>query len=486
MRPDRRKPSAWLVIAVLLLAQLACTAGNVDPGDPRLEAPVQNIQQIFDRLFKQLGLRPVTDSPLAWITSPDPDSGPLGGSALTVSGWAFTQKDLLSETAPVVEVYTLLPDGCEGDFTLLQKLGEVSMGSVREWSMTVTPPAGALIGAVIVVDGKASPVGNVVAFDAARWMPALTSPPDGASLELNSEFALVNLSGTGGAGMCVEVWRGAERLGSVPVDANGGWTLPEVPIVRGSNELALRVARPAHEIPEGKAVLTGWVLEIQWPFGTKNPGEAYQPDLSLGQVTAWYGPNDYHITVRNHSHDGMDIARNSGQTTLIVRSVADGTVVEVGCTGSINYVVVDHGAYASRYLHLKDGACDHETEYVKVGKVVYAGDPLATMGDSGTPGAVHLHLTVFRWAKGSRVATLEDNSYRWKWTPGTLVNINPPSNATFANGATRDFKSCALGDDIWTVDWSQVTIAYSCDPKSFPSGTCFNHIQCPGGKCECK
>src|SRR5690606_14593973 len=109
--------------------------------DPRLQPPVQNIQQLFDQLFKQLGLRPLTDQPLAWITSPDPKSSPAGGSPLTVSGLAYTQADLLSETAPVVELYTLLASGCEGGFTLQQKLGEVSMGSMRAWSMSVTPPA---------------------------------------------------------------------------------------------------------------------------------------------------------------------------------------------------------------------------------------------------------------------------------------------------------------------------------------------------------
>ncbi len=487
MRPERRKRSIMLVIAMLLLAQLACTAGNIDPADPRLQPPVQNIQQLFDQLFKQLGLRPLTDQPLAWITSPDPKSSPAGGSPLTVSGLAYTQADLLSETAPVVELYTLLASGCEGGFTLQQKLGEVSMGSMRAWSMSVTPPAGALVGAVIVVDGQTSPVGNVLAFDAVNWTPRLTSPPDGTNVEINSESALVNLAGTGGPGMCVEVWRGDERLGSAAADANGAWSLPEAPIVRGANELALRVARPEQEIPAGKAVITGWTLEIDWPFGAKNPGEAYQPDLKLGQVTAWYGPNDFHPTIGHPWHDGIDIARNSGQNSLLVRAVADGTVVQVDCaSGGLNYVVVDHGAYASRYLHLKDNACDHATEYVKVGSVVYVGDPLATMGDSGTPGAVHLHLTVFRWANGSRDAALKDTKYKWKWTPGELVNVNPANGSTFAGGLTRNFKGCALTGDIWDVDWSQVTVAYSCDPKNYPSGTCFNHIVCPGGVCECK
>jgi hypothetical protein len=76
-----------------------------------------------------------------------------------------------------------------------------------------------------------------------------------------------------------------------------------------------------------------------------------------------------------------------------VRAVANGVVAHVGYRAGWepggNMVWINHDGYLSRSLHLVTNS-----QTVAVGQAVVAGQPLATMGNTGIGSGVHLHLEI--------------------------------------------------------------------------------------------
>jgi murein DD-endopeptidase MepM/ murein hydrolase activator NlpD len=100
--------------------------------------------------------------------------------------------------------------------------------------------------------------------------------------------------------------------------------------------------------------------------------------------------------VRTNAHDGVDIGGRVGDQIL---AAADGVVVRAHydrVTG--NRIVVDHGR-DSDGDYVRTVYFHNDTNLVKEGDVVRAGDPIGTVGRTGLglgSGNPHVHFSVFR------------------------------------------------------------------------------------------
>jgi murein DD-endopeptidase MepM/ murein hydrolase activator NlpD len=97
-----------------------------------------------------------------------------------------------------------------------------------------------------------------------------------------------------------------------------------------------------------------------------------------GTVTSEFG-------TRNGSHHkGIDIAADVGEP---ICAVADGKVVYVGSQrGYGNVVILEHDDYVMTvYAH-------NETNLVRLGEIVKQGQPIATLGNTGSTDGPHLHF----------------------------------------------------------------------------------------------
>jgi len=102
-----------------------------------------------------------------------------------------------------------------------------------------------------------------------------------------------------------------------------------------------------------------------------------------GRISSRYGARE---AVRNHTHQGLDIAATTGTP---IKAVADGTVSYSGIMGGYGYlIIIDHGNGIKTYY----GHCSKL--YVKVGKKVKAGDVIAAVGSTGNSTGPHLHFEI--------------------------------------------------------------------------------------------
>ncbi len=125
------------------------------------------------------------------------------------------------------------------------------------------------------------------------------------------------------------------------------------------------------------------------------------------RITAYYGLRRDPVTGKTRTaHQGIDLISGIGNRT--VTAFADGVVTSLRNTytgrttdGSAgNYLTVTHtGGTKTMYKHLKK-----DSLLVKKGDPVKAGQPMATMGDTGHATGVHLHFDVV--LNGKRVDPL--------------------------------------------------------------------------------
>jgi len=107
---------------------------------------------------------------------------------------------------------------------------------------------------------------------------------------------------------------------------------------------------------------------------------------TLGLVTSSFGMRNSPFTNQRKMHEGMDIAAAIG---TLIRAPADGLVVQSGDeSGYGRMVVIDHGyGLATRYGHCS------ELLVIK-GQRVRRGDPIATVGATGSATGPHLHYEI--------------------------------------------------------------------------------------------
>ena len=130
--------------------------------------------------------------------------------------------------------------------------------------------------------------------------------------------------------------------------------------------------------------------------GTKKytTGGSWSGTIPVG-VGSWVWPTNAPYTITSHYgwrwgklHEGLDIA-GTGRGSPI-KAANNGVVIQSGYTGTNgHYIVIAHsnGQY-TMYAHL-------QTCYKQVNDVVYAGDQIGTMGDSGFATGVHLHFAIY-------------------------------------------------------------------------------------------
>lgn len=147
------------------------------------------------------------------------------------------------------------------------------------------------------------------------------------------------------------------------------------------------------------------------------------PTMGKGQLTSPVGWRQWQGMPR-HWHKGIDIALGGGHSCPIVAAAA-GLVVTVlpeaqgQGYGDLIQLQHDGGKLVTLYAHLKAGSTR-----VKVGETVQAGQHIADMGDTGSPGSVHLHFEVKTsqaWGNGPNSNWLEPLTYiagGWEWGLG--------------------------------------------------------------------
>lgn len=92
-------------------------------------------------------------------------------------------------------------------------------------------------------------------------------------------------------------------------------------------------------------------------------------------------------------HNGIDLG-NGGNTSTPVLATASGIVTRSGWHHAYgNHVMITHNIdgkiYTTVYAHM------HTTPYVKVGDVVYQGQQVGTMGNTGNSTGAHLHFELY-------------------------------------------------------------------------------------------
>lgn len=121
-------------------------------------------------------------------------------------------------------------------------------------------------------------------------------------------------------------------------------------------------------------------LQLRWPVSVLDEDGAVMPGRGGSVVTQEYRPP---------THMGVDIAvpGHYSDANAVVLAVADGKVVHASKGARGWGVLLDHGDFASGYLHLADVD-------TSVGTTVKAGQRLGRMGADPLDAAriVHLHL----------------------------------------------------------------------------------------------
>ena len=113
------------------------------------------------------------------------------------------------------------------------------------------------------------------------------------------------------------------------------------------------------------------------------------PPLTAATLTSGFGERENPLTGERERHEGIDLAADKGAPVFAVLS---GRVIRADAEGAGTlgrYLVMDCGGTEVWYAH-----CDTLT--VAVGDVLTAGDPVATVGDTGEATGPHLHLEIRR------------------------------------------------------------------------------------------
>lgn len=118
----------------------------------------------------------------------------------------------------------------------------------------------------------------------------------------------------------------------------------------------------------------------------ERPPHVHGPIVANARVSSHFGMRSHPVHGALQHHDGIDLAAPEGST---VRAARAGVVVEARQDATYgNLVTIDHGSgLQTRYAHCRDLA-------VHAGEQVLAGQPIATVGQTGLATGPHLHFEV--------------------------------------------------------------------------------------------
>ena len=133
--------------------------------------------------------------------------------------------------------------------------------------------------------------------------------------------------------------------------------------------------------------------------------------IKNGYLTSKFGWRTHPVTGKKQSwHQGIDIAFQPNSNVPVMAS-SRGIVKTAGWLGTYgNIVIIEHRINGKHmetlYAHLKTGST-----LVKVGQVVEQGQRIATMGNTGSSTAPHLHFEIHngKWATGQPNAVNPEN-----------------------------------------------------------------------------
>jgi hypothetical protein len=451
------------LIIFLLVVVLACGEG-ADPKEPVVQYGVTSNGKAFYNLFSKFGVFNPFASPPRII------SGSQGGSdgEYTFEGMWPLDDELKDEENLMILLYEMIPQGCDKKWRVGRLLGESdTVNSLGEWRIrdVAVPDDVYFISSVLAKEmNPMSAFGNSYLWNPS---PDIISNSFGAisikdsaqraiSLDMDKNNSVTigkaTINGNGIPGTCYRVWRGDQAVNNFEIDDDGNFSV-DLNIGAGMNTFDFKLSNIGVDHTTSIEVFGSAKEKLVWPLGDFDANGNYVPNPSLGTVTAWAGNNDVHINF-GAPHRGIDIARKKNTDEIpYIHAIAAGTIYNSGNREKEgNFVVIDHGNWASVYYHLDSIESD-----IKPGIDINEGKILGKMGQSGFVTGVHLHIGAFRWADSTKKITVVGPLSGY-------LNLNPPNLPT-----------CGSPNDYWDMDWDEVKI----------QSTTFNTCNDPDTEIDC-
>lgn len=168
-------------------------------------------------------------------------------------------------------------------------------------------------------------------------------------------------------------------------------------------------------------------------------------------ITSRFAGRTNPVTGRPENHSGTDFAAPDGTPFY---ACAGGTVTHIGpASGYGQWIVIDHpdseGGGATEYGHMWNAFATG----LRVGSTVTAGQKIGYIGSNGQSTGPHLHLTVWRYARGGERVDPETWLYGRPYPPvggGSVTGGKPAAGLTAATLAR------AMGGSISTSRASEL------------------------------
>lgn len=271
MTRTKNWPKILFGLILIFAAQLACDVSGQNPKDEKLQDPAVNLMANFNRLLKDIGFAGSSDAP--WIVQilPKAENEP---EKYVLMGKAFFNGH--------IGIYSMQPQGCGQPFKAAALLAKVPTENVSpgfDWQVDpIQVPTGTVIGALEIRDAEsAAPI--YTAFSSLRlvgtnqdWEMRL-SPP--ANQLVKTSYT--TLYGRAQPGLCVELWKGSQKLAQASAAADGILTFVDIKMENGSASYFLQAVglEVADATPLRSAEVKIDVYQTPQPY---DPSQ--RPDLS--------------------------------------------------------------------------------------------------------------------------------------------------------------------------------------------------------------
>lgn len=333
MKKRRLRIRLILFISALVLVSLSCNGENIDPTQ------IEVRRATYDQLLSQveflynLGIAfGFHQIPSPQINSPKSPAEP--GDNLTIEGWGPKPDQAFGPETPIINLYKVKLNGCslaleaEGDPIKSVSMGEDSI----EWLMEeISIQEGEIIAAKVQIGENEGSFGNLVYFGEDFFAPEFIGVPDAVP-----GFE-VDLQGKGAVGFCYEILlnerfysavKPTTGLGVPTEDDEVNWTYEGVQLSPGAEQAELKMRLLNSDSIYTTKIIKTPKISIVWPLG-EGTGENYKPVESMGEISAWFGKNDYHWGESGWVHRGLDITDDGVKSTEKIAQ-KDGEVIEVG------------------------------------------------------------------------------------------------------------------------------------------------------------
>jgi murein DD-endopeptidase MepM/ murein hydrolase activator NlpD len=494
MKHTRRKlpTQVSIVIVLLFIMSLACSAGDIDPKDSRLPGPINQLVYGSITFFTEVGQIVFGELQAPWILEPTRLYN--AGQTVTLKGMAHYH------IGSKVVIYLADP---VHDFSKLYKsvdpLAEANVDiSTNSWEVNITLPLERqFLAARLEQDnGEVSLFSNLIYISKSDPTPLVINSPLSDDIVFGDK---ITLEGKGDPGLQLEVWTNGEKTQSeVRVAPDSSWRVETVQVLAPAFDTKESITKNTIEV---RCVATDQsaTVELQmtepisliWPFG-QGGSSNYKPDHKIGQVSSFFH-DDWHYFGRNSKniHTALDIASGLKQSEAFIHAVADGVISGFGSlSDGANYVIVDSGAWGTLYLHVQD---KRPYSGLRLGEMVKAGDIIAIESNTGLKSTgKHLHISVRVWDNNSRKGSYSSfkliyPSQQYNNSINKFINLNPPiSSQKELNKFNIELYDWWGGSpycegDCWKgVKWSEIQFNQSKPDSTYATG-CLKDGKWTGG-----